>query len=95
MKEPIERKKARPSVMLLKDPITLYPGRQDALRVEGVKKILVCTENKVSLRLRNGYLHVFGKELACITYTCGSVEIVGVVERVLNERGEAREDSHL
>ena len=89
-----EGKKKRGSSVIspFVEPITLFFGKTDALRVDGVKKILVCNENEVTLRLRWGCLYVFGGALACITFTSGAVEIMGRIERICTERREIHED---
>ncbi len=89
-----EKTEKHPRLPLFGEQITLFLGKSDSLRVEGVKRILTCTEEQVSLRLRGGSLHVFGKRLTCVTFSSGAVEITGEIERIGNERREAREDSH-
>lgn len=89
-----EKAEKRPHVSVFGEPITIFLGKSDSLRAEGVKRIMTCTEEQVSLRLRSGSLHVFGKRLVCVTFCSGAVEITGKIERIGNERREAREDSH-
>ena len=66
----------------LREPVTLFFGNGERLRVEGVKRVLLCTEAEVCLRLRQRCLRVQGKELVCTTFSCGAVEIVGQVEHI-------------
>lgn len=61
-------------------------GRIKRIRVEGAKKLLLCIETEVKLRLAEEHMCVIGHELSCISYESGAVEISGRVERIFFER---------
>lgn len=92
MKERKKEERGHSEASFFREPITLLLGKTDTLRAEGAKKILVCNENKVSLRLRCGCLHVLGSALVCTTFTSGAVEVAGRIERICTERRDVRED---
>lgn len=95
MKERKKTKEARPPLSLFREPVTLFLGREDAVRAEGVKRILVCLDTEVSLRLRAGGLHVYGERLVCTTFSNGAVEITGRVTRVCIEGRERSSEDPL
>ncbi len=68
--------------------IFIMLGHKDTMRIEGVKKILLCHTDQVHLRVKNGTLRILGKELVCITYISGAVEITGRIEKWLAEGRE-------
>lgn len=67
-------------------------GRIKRIRVEGAKKLLLCIESEVKLRLAEEILHVKGRELSCISYESGAVEVSGCVEHVFFERRTESEE---
>ena len=61
-------------------------GRIKRIRVEGAKKLLLCIESEVKLRLAEEVMCVKGRDLSCISYESGAVEVSGCVDHVLFER---------
>ena len=92
MKKGKQKTKA-PAVPFLREPVTLFFSEREKLRAEGVKRILLCTEEEVCLRLRMGSLRVQGKDLVCTTFSCGAVEIIGQIEHIRIEGRRRGEDS--
>ncbi|MBO5755818.1 MAG: YabP/YqfC family sporulation protein [Clostridia bacterium] len=92
MKKAKHKNKGR-GISFVREPVTLLLGARESVRAEGVKRVLLCTEEEIRLRLRLGGLRVQGKELVCTTYSCGAVEIVGRVEHLHIEGGENHENS--
>jgi len=69
----------------------IITGEGRCLRVwtEGVKRILLCLPTAVRLLLSGKVLSLAGRELSCVTYASGSVEIVGEISDIsLEHRGE-------
>ena len=60
--------------------ITLY-GKNGAL-IEGVKKILVFSENEVQLALKDSLLKIVGENLKIKKYGDGEVALVGFITGV-------------
>ena len=88
-----KQKEKGAAMPFMREPVTIFLGNRQKIRAEGVKRVLVCTEDEVCLRLRQGSLRVQGKELVCTTFSCGAVERVGRVEQIRREGREQSEDS--
>lgn len=54
-------------------------GKRRILRMEGVKKILLCREDCVKASLAHETITVEGRALLCLTYMTGAVEVSGVI----------------
>lgn len=65
-------------------------GRKLSLWVEGGEKLLLCLESCVRILLKSDVLCLTGKELSCLSYATGAIEIAGHIESILFER--VRED---
>ena len=89
----VKQEKKRPAIPFLREPVTLFFGNKERLRAEGVKRVLLCTETEVFLRLRQGSLRVQGKDMVCTTFSCGAVEIIGRIEHIRIEGREQSENS--
>ncbi len=59
-------------------PFVELRGRQQ-ISVQGCKKILLCTDTEVVLRLRDTDLHLEGNALRCTTYFSGVVSVHGEI----------------
>lgn len=66
-------------------------GRIKRIRIEGAKKLLLCLDGEVKILLREEVLHIFGRELACVSYESGAVEVSGIAERITFEKRTPRE----
>ncbi len=64
---------------------------QNELRLQGCRKILVYTDEKMVLRLRRGCLQIMGRRLVCTSYHAGCVVIGGWITalRFCEGEGEA------
>lgn len=72
-------------------------GRERILRIEGAKKILLCTEECVKAADDREIVCVEGENLLCLTYASGAVEISGRIARLSflgNERKGGREGAN-
>ena len=59
-------------------PFIELRGRQE-ISVQGCRKIVVCTDTEVLLRLRDADLHIEGSALCCTTYFAGAVSVRGEI----------------
>lgn len=59
-------------------PFIELRGRQE-ISVQGCRKIVVCTETEVLLRLRDADLRIEGNALCCTTYFAGAVSVRGEI----------------
>ena len=89
----VKRENKGVGIPFIREPVTLLLGKRENIRAEGVKRVLLCTEEEIRLRLRSGGLRVQGKGLVCTTYSCGAVEIVGRVEHLHIEGRDGYENS--
>lgn len=88
-----KQKTKTPAVPFLREPVTLFFAKQERLRAEGVRRVLLCTDGEVCLRLRTGSLRVQGRDLVCTTFSCGAVEVIGAIEDIRIERRGEGENS--
>ena len=64
-------------------------GRHLRVWTEGVKRILLCLPTTVRLLLSGRVLSLAGRELSCVTYASGGVEIIVEIWDIsLEHRGE-------
>ena len=56
-------------------------GRNSVV-LRGCRRILGYSETKVTLKMKNDVVEVFGKRLTCISYLAGAVSVEGFVESV-------------
>lgn len=68
-------------------------GRERILRLEGTRKILLCTEECIKVADNREIVCVEGEKLLCLTYATGAVEISGGIARLsfLINRGQGGE----
>ena len=59
-------------------PFIELRGRQE-ISIQGCRKIVVCTETEVLLRLRDTDLYIEGNSLCCVTYFAGAVSVRGEI----------------
>lgn len=57
-------------------------GKKLSVWVEGIKKILLCLPDAVRILLYGEILSLTGKELFCMTYVGGAVEIRGAINEI-------------
>ena len=61
-------------------------GKNQRVRIEGAKKLLLCLEKEVKISLGRELLRVEGEALACINYASGAIEISGNMHALFFER---------
>ena len=60
-------------------------GDEVSIYIEGTKKMLLCLPNTVRVLLKKDTLCLYGKELSCLSYGTGAIEVTGILEQLLFE----------
>ncbi len=67
-------------------------GRTKRVRIEGAKKLLLCIDREVKISLGEETFHAHGKDLSCVSYASGAVEVSGEINEILFEGKCKKED---
>ena len=71
-----EKKHSRVKIMIINQ------GRSFSVWIEGAKKMLLCLPATVRVLLDKEVLCISGRELSCLSYGTGAIEIVGTLYQI-------------
>ena len=77
------------SVFPYHESVTVW-GRE-RVTAQGCRRILTYTATCIRLKRRHAVLAVMGRDLVCVSFSCGCATLTGTILSVTFEDGEVRE----